>query len=136
MQQRGDDAVGVERQLGDGARDPILRQHLGETYGQIQPYLIPSGYLAQSLPCVNYPLGHHCNYRVVEEPEPDGTFAAVCDQHFCPIKFLTREERVKYTVNLRVLGEAVAHCLGLHPQVKERDHWLQIGLLSGADQRP
>ena len=51
-------------------------------------------------------------------PEEDGTYAAMCDEHFCPTKFYTREELVRYTINPQKLLPAIARWLGLHPQVR------------------
>jgi hypothetical protein len=75
-------------------------------------------------------------YRIADMPEEDGTYAAICDEHFCPTKFYTREELVRYTINPQLLVPTIARCLGLHPQVSlvADDVW-QVGTLPAATER-
>jgi hypothetical protein len=119
--------------IGQGAREAALKRYLNEAYGLIRPYLMPCPNLASQIACPRTLEGHGCQYRIVEEPEPDGTHAAVCDQHHCPTKFHTREELVRYTLNPQLMIPAIARCLGLHPQIGPMvdDAW-QIGHVPGS----
>jgi hypothetical protein len=122
--------------IGGGAREAALKYCLGETYYLIRPYLMPCPELASQIACERTLEGHSCLYRIIEEPEADGTYAAVCDEHHCPTKFVTREERVRYTINPQLMTPAIARCLGLHPQVSLIvDEVWQVGDLPGATQR-
>ncbi len=116
--------------IGFGARDAAIRHYLSEAYDQVHPYLMPCPELTVQIACKRTREGHACMYRIVEEAEPDGTYAAVCDDHFCPTRFYTREELVRYTINPQILVPAIARCLGLHPQVSSvvDDVW-QVGTL-------
>ena len=122
--------------IGSGAREAAIRHYLGEAYDQVHHYLMPCPELTSRIACERTREGHGCLYRIVEEPEPNGTYAAVCDEHFCPTKFYTREELVRYTINPQLLLPAISRCLGLHPQVSAvaDDVW-QVGTLPAATER-
>lgn len=122
--------------IGSGARDVALRCYLSESYEQVRSYLIPCAELTQSIACERTLEGHYCKYRIADVPEEDGTYAAMCDEHFCPTKFYTREELVRYSINPQILVTAIARCLGLHPQVSSvaDDVW-QVGTLPAATER-
>lgn len=121
--------------IGGGAREVALRKHLGPNYESIRPYLMPCPRLAECVACERTLVGHTYICRIMNEPEADGTFAAVCDNRTCPVRYLRREELVRYTINPKLLGPAIARCLGLHPQLAEvvPGVW-QIGQLPGTNQ--
>ena len=111
-----------------------MHKALGDTYALIAPYLVPTEDLTTRIACERWMQGHGCLYRIVDTPEPDGTFAAVCDENRCPTKFYTRKDLVRYTIGLQRIGLAVAECLGLHPQVEEiATDVLRIGSLPGSE---
>ena len=118
--------------IGSGARDAALRRYLSESYEQIRPYLMPCPELTTHIACERTLEGHYCKYRIADVTEEDGTYAAMCDEHFCPTKFYLREELVRYTINPQLLLPAIARCLGLHPQVSlvADDVW-NVGQLPG-----
>ncbi len=103
--------------IGSGARDAALQRYLSKSYEQIRPYLMPCADLTRHIACERTREGHYCKYRIADVPEEDGTYAAMCDEHFCPTKFYSREELVRYTINPQILLPAIARCLGLHPQI-------------------
>ena len=118
--------------VGAGTRDAALRRYLGERFAHVRPYLMLCAELTSHIACERTREGHYCKYRIADVPEEDGTYAAMCDEHFCPTKFYTREELVRYTINPQILLPAIARCLGLHPQVRPvaDDVW-NVGQLPG-----
>ena len=122
--------------IGSGARDVALQRYESESYEQVRPYLMPCADLTHFIACERTLEGHYCKYRIADVPEDDGTYAAMCDEHFCPTKFYTREELVRYTINPQILVPAISRCLGLHSQVSAvtDDVW-QVGTLPVATER-
>lgn len=77
--------------------------------------------------------GHFCQYRIADQAEEDGTYAAVCDDNHCQTKFYTLEELVRYTINPQKMALAIARCLGVHPQFcKVTTKCWQVGELPGS----
>lgn len=96
-----------------------MQRYLGADYHRVRPYLMPTGTLAKTVACKRTLKGHGCQYRIVEESEPDGTYAAVCDNQHCPMLFFKRAELVRYTLNPQLLCPVIARCLGLRSQPPE-----------------